>query len=116
MRFGGRGVRTAVIGIWLLLAVGAGGCSDCSLEVTTTSLPDGTVGDRYFAELNSDCGGDFWYLQTGQLPPGIGLQDNGDVEGMPTTAGSFQFVVAVIDFPSGDQAFKGLAITVDPAP
>jgi len=95
------------------LLVGGPACSDCSLSVSTTSLPNGTVGVRYFKELNSHCGGDAWFIQTGQLPPGIGLQDNGDLEGTPTMAGVFTFTVAVFDFGSGETAFKGLSLAVD---
>jgi hypothetical protein len=107
-----RGIRLALCGAVLALA----GCSDCSLSVETNLLPTGTVASPYFAELESDCGGDFWFIQDGQLPPGIGLQDNGDVEGTPIVAGTFTFVVGVFDFGSDDTAFKGLQITVeDPA-
>lgn len=108
--------------VWLvrltLVSVLTGGvtaCEDCSLSVSTAALPDGVVGVRYFAELNSHCGGDTWFLQTGLLPPGIGLQDNGDLEGTPTTAGTYTFTVGVFDFGSRETAYKGLAIQVDPA-
>lgn len=90
-------------------------CSDCTLAVATRSLPDATLGVNYFFELNSNCGGDDWFLQTGTLPPGIGLQENGDVKGVPTATGTFQFTVGVVDFDSGEVAYKGLSITVDAA-
>src|SRR4051812_38159372 len=83
------------------LLAGAPACSDCSLSVSTNSLANGVVGVRYFAELDSHCGGDTWFIQTGALPPGIGLQDNGDVAGTPTVAGIYTFTVAVFDFGSG---------------
>lgn len=105
-----RGVRATLLAVALAVA----GCSDCSLEVATSGLVDGSVGTPYFAELTSECGGDLWFLQTGQLPPGIGLQDNGDLEGLPTTAGTFTFVVGVFDFGSEETAYKGLALTIDP--
>jgi hypothetical protein len=111
-----RAIRLAALAIGLALGAGVSGCSDCSLSVETNTLPDGTVDERYFAVLNSDCGGDFWFLETGQLPPGIGLQDNGDVEGIPSQPGAFSFVVGVIDYPSNDVAFKGLSITVEREP
>ena len=53
------------------------------------ALPSGVVGARYSAQLNSDCGGDDWFIQTGDLPPGIGLQENGNIQGVPTTAGIY---------------------------
>lgn len=111
-------VRQWFVWMWRLVAVGAllsGGpaCSNCSLSVSTKSLPSATVGVRYFTELNSDCGGDTWFIQTGQLPPGIGLQDNGDLEGTPTVAGTYTFTVGVFDFQSGETAFKGLSLQVN---
>ena len=106
-------------GPWLLrvallaaiLAVGPA-CSDCNLSVTTKSLPDGIVGTNYAAGLSSHSGGDVWFLQTGELPPGIGLQDNGNLGGIPTTIGTYTFTVGVFDFGSGETAYKGLAIVV----
>ena len=88
-------------------------CSDCNLSVSTKSLPDGVVGANYSTDLGSACGGDVWFLQTGDLPPGIGLQDNGDLRGIPTTVGTYTFTVGVFDFDSGETAYKGLAIRVD---
>jgi hypothetical protein len=112
----GWGRRVGRDRVWLavsLIAFVLGACSDCSLSVSTKSLPDGTVGVRYFTELNSDCGGDVWFIQTGGLPPGIELQDNGDVQGTPTLAGVYTFTVGVFDFGSGETAYKGLSIAID---
>jgi hypothetical protein len=111
-------VRQSFLWMTRLVAVSAllsGGpaCSDCSLSISTHSLPNGTVGVRYFAALNSQCGGDTWFIQTGELPPGIGLQDNGDIQGTPTVAGLFTFTVGVFDFGSGETAFKGFSLEVD---
>jgi hypothetical protein len=100
---------------WTLLvalATALYGCSDCSLSITTGALPDGVVGENYFAALNSDCGGDAWGIQQGSPPPGLELQDNGDIQGVPTLPGTYVFTVYVVDFGSGETAFKSLAITV----
>jgi hypothetical protein len=92
-------------------------CDDCNLSVSTGTLPNATVGVRYSAELNSACGGDTWFLQNGNLPPGIGLQDNGDLGGIPSTpAGIYNFTVGVFDFGSGETAYRGESIQLDPAP
>ncbi|HSP99523.1 MAG TPA: putative Ig domain-containing protein [Candidatus Dormibacteraeota bacterium] len=106
----------AALGTTLWLGAGAttqSGCSDCDLRVSTRMLPNATVGIRYDVPLTSNCGGDAWFLQTGTLPPGIGLEEDGDLAGIPTLAGTYTFTVAVVDFPSGSAAFKGLSITVD---
>ena len=92
------------------------GCSDCGTSITTGSLPDGAVGVSYFLELNSDCGGDVWFVQSGLLPPGISLQDTGKLRGVPTLEGTYPFTIGVFDYASGDAAYKGFAMTVDPAP
>ena len=108
----------AALGTTIWLGAGAttqSGCSDCDLRVSTRMLPDATVGIRYDVPLTSNCGGDAWFLQTGTLPPGIGLEEDGELAGIPTLAGTYTFTVGVFDFPSGATAFKGLSITVDPA-
>jgi hypothetical protein len=98
------------------LVSGGWGCSSCGLSVSTRALPDATVGQKYSFSLSSNCGGGAWFLQTGSLPPGIGLQDDGDLIGIPTLAGIYTFTVGVFDFASGETAFKGLSLTVDDAP
>src|SRR5690606_23094716 len=96
-----------------------GGCGDrCDLEVDTTSLPNGFVGVFYDFELESDCGGDAWFLEEGNLPPGLMLQQDGDLRGTPTRAGVYDFTVSVVDFDHGfddddDIAFAGLSIVIE---
>jgi Putative Ig domain len=116
----GRPPRGILVALATTLLLGGGvvaesGCSDCSLRVSTRMLPDATVGIRYDVPLTSNCGGDAWFLQTGTLPPGIGLQEDGELAGIPTLAGTYTFTVGVFDFPSGATAYKGLSMTVDPA-
>jgi hypothetical protein len=92
------------------------GCSDCELSVSTRTLPDAALGVRYSFSLSSNCGGDAWFLQTGSLPPGIGLQGDGHFGGVPTLVGLYTFTVGVFDYPSGTTAYKGLSIIVGQAP
>jgi hypothetical protein len=97
-----RGLLT-MLATTLLLGGGAvteTGCSDCGLRVSTRMLPDAVVGIRYDVPLTSNCGGDAWFLQTGTLPPGIGLEEDGDLAGIPPT-GTYTFTVGVFDFASG---------------
>jgi hypothetical protein len=101
-----------------LLLASAPACDDddCDLEVTTTVLPDGVEGERYFFDLDAKCGGDEWRLTDGSsLPPGIGLNEDGELHGTPTESGTFSFTVEVIEFHSFDfaeRAFAGLSLTV----
>jgi hypothetical protein len=103
----------AVLAVLLLTA--PLGCSDCETSIATNALPDGSVGVVYSFALASDCGGDFWFLNDGNLPPGIGLQDNGILVGTATNAGVSLFTLGVIDEHSGDTAFKTFTLTIVPA-
>ena len=103
--------RALLLAIILLpIELGSAGCG-CDLEIATRALPDGVVGVAYSFELDSHCGGDGWFLDSGTLPPGIGLRDDGTLRGVPTQAGTFLFTIGVFDF-DGDHASKGFALTV----
>ena len=91
------------------------GCDGCSTSVSTSELPDAVVGQDYFVQLDSDCGGDQWFIDEGILPPGIGLSNGGKLSGTPTFPGIYAFTVGVFDEDNGDFAFRGLALTVLPA-
>ena len=99
----------------LLFAAAPLACSDCNTEISTNSLPDGSVGVVYSFALASNCGGDFWFVNDGSLPPGIGLLDNGILRGTATSAGRSTFTIGVIDDETGDSAFKGFSLTILPA-
>ena len=107
----------SIAGVLLIMVLAAAplGCSDCDLEIVTNALPDGTVGVPYSFGVASHCGGDFWVVSQGNLPPGIGLLDNGILRGVPTDAGTSVFTLGVIDTDTGDRAFKGFSLIVDPA-
>lgn len=110
----GRVVVTCLALVLLGLSFGGGtGCfSDCDLKIKTEALPSGIVGVEYRFNLDSSCGGDSWFVSDGTLPPGIGLQSDGDFRGVPTVAGTYNFTIGLIDFRNGDQAFQGYQIVV----
>ncbi|MBI5281298.1 MAG: putative Ig domain-containing protein [Candidatus Solibacter usitatus] len=67
--------------------------------VTTKSLPDGTQGESYSAQLDAQ-GGLAPYLYEvaeGALPPGLTLARTGQITGTPTRPGYFSFIVRAID-------------------
>ncbi|MHC4953719.1 MAG: Kelch repeat-containing protein [Planctomycetota bacterium] len=75
-----------------------------ALAITPSSLPDGTVGRSYFAQLSARGGsgaGYVWNLGSGSLPPGVGGLPAGgataSLTGTLTTAGNYGFEVEVRD-------------------
>jgi hypothetical protein len=108
----------AVVVALLVVALPLGGplgCDGCSTSIATSSLPDAVVGEDYFVQLDSDCGGDQWFIDEGILPPGIALSNGGKLTGAPTLPGIYAFTVGVVDDDDGDFAFRGFALTVLPA-
>ena len=71
-----------------------------SLQITTTSLPPGTVNVPYSATLVATGGlGPYtWAITQGSLPAGLTLDaSSGMISGTPTTAGTSNFTVQVRD-------------------
>ena len=67
--------------------------TDAPADITTNTLPNGTVGTAYSATLAAT--GDTpitWSIVTGSLPSGLTL-NNGAISGTPTAAGSVTFTV-----------------------
>lgn len=95
----------------ILLSLALAACDACDLAIMTGGLPDGVVGQPYYFELAEDCGGDFWFLADGSLPPGISLDDNGVLAGRPSRAGEFFFTVGLEDF-YGQQVVKGFSLII----
>ena len=88
--------------------------------ITTTSLPDGTVGAAYSAALTATGGAApyTWSLASGSLPSGLTVNPNGTVSGtVGGSPGSYTFTVAVTDSENpAATATESLAIAVTPAP
>ncbi len=74
------------------------------VQLTTTTLPDGTIGTAYDAPLTAAGGtgtGYTWQLSSGMLPPGLSFAATGTpsttLSGTPTMIGTFNFTVRVTD-------------------
>ena len=84
--------------------------------ITTTALPNGTLGTPYSAPVaghTPNQGPITWSVTGGSLPPGLTMAANGTISGTPTREGSFTFTVAATDaVPS--TATKDFTITVGP--
>lgn len=87
---------------------------DCDLKIQTDALPAGVVNVEYRFNLDSKCGGDDWFIADGQLPPGISLQSDGDLLGVPVAVGVFNFTVGLVDYDyyDYDEAYKGFQIVI----
>jgi hypothetical protein len=68
-------------------------------SIVPSSLPTGEVGTTYFTSLLAVGGTPpyTWSLVSGATPPGTALNADGTITGIPTAAGSFNFIVEVAD-------------------
>ena len=87
------------------------------MSITTTTVPDATVGVAYSAPLAATGGITpyTWAVTTGTLPAGLTLDPStGVISGTPTTAGASSFTVMVTDSTTGTPQTdtQGLSITV----
>ena len=86
------------------------------LVVTTSSLPNGTVGQGYSVLLGASGGLTpySWSLVEGALPNGLSLNGGtGGIAGTPSTAGTTSFTVQVTDAQApADTATRVLQITI----
>ncbi len=87
-------------------------------DITTTSLPDGHVGDAYSEtiSLTGGVGSITWSVLSGSLPAGLSLDTStGEISGTPTTVGTSSFTIRATDTTPDhdDQAFS-IDVTVPP--
>lgn len=70
-------------------------------EITTTSLPDGTVTPYIYSQTPQVTGGVApytWATTTGNLPPGLSLDPStGVISGQATATGTYSFTIQVTD-------------------
>ena len=79
--------------------------------ITTTSLPNGTVGSSYNQTLAATGTAPItWSLASGSLPNGLTLSSAGVISGTPTAAGISNFTVKATNSAGNDT--KALSITI----
>ncbi len=88
-----------------------------ALSISTSSLPTGRVGTAYSAKIIATGGvpaHDFAIAEGGRgLPPGLTLQPDGNVIGVPTTSGTFMVDVLAEDSQLR-QAVRAIPIVIQP--
>ena len=88
-----------------------------TMTITTTSLPNGTVGVAYTGALQVNYATQpvTWSISSGTLPAGLALDPNtGAITGTPTAAGISSFTVLVTDSttPTKQTDTQNLSITI----
>jgi Putative Ig domain len=87
------------------------------LSITTTSLPDGFIGQAYNQPVQA-AGGTVplsWSLIAGTIPQNLGLNSTtGVISGIPTASGTSSFTVRVADA-AGQEDTQALSIGINPA-
>ena len=73
--------------------------STIPLAISTVSLPQGTAGNSFSAQLAATGGTApySWTISSGGLPPGLTLTAAGLISGQPSTQGTYSFGVRVSD-------------------
>ena len=105
---GGGGIgaydRDYVTGIWGYEGNAPGAARIEYLDVARSSIPTLAVGTA--ATWTYDAGADATYaLTSGSLPPGLTFDGNsGQVQGVPTQTGTFQFTITASVYPDGTNA------------
>jgi hypothetical protein len=86
------------------------------VQISPSSLPNGTNGVAYPPVTFTVTGGAFtppytWSAPSG-LPPGLGISNGGTISGTPTQPGTFDFIIQLTDSLSR-QATWGYSITIN---
>lgn len=83
--------------------------------ITTTTLPNGTVGTAYNQTLIADGTAPItWKVTGGDLPDGLSLSEDGVLSGTPTTADTYNFTVTATNNAGSDD--KKFTLTIGVAP
>jgi hypothetical protein len=102
---------------FIALPLEAGGGGPADLEITTTSLPDGTVSQAYSETVQATGGVTpySWSIVSGSLPAGLSLASStGVISGTPTGTGTSNFTVRVTDSQgTPDTDDQALSITIN---
>lgn len=95
-------MKSSLLSFFLLLAVYH--CAASAVEITTASVPNGTVDTAYSAVIKASdgCTPYKWSISSGKLPNGITAKVSAnsidfDLDGTPTQSGTYSFAASVTD-------------------
>jgi hypothetical protein len=95
-------MKSSLLSFFLLLAVYHSAAS--AVEITTASVPNGTVDTAYSAVIKASdgCTPYKWSISSGKLPNGITAKASAnsvdfDLDGTPTQSGTYSFAASVTD-------------------
>ena len=85
-------------------------------QVTTTSLPEGTVGTPYSVTLRGDKGKPpyTWSVSGDPLPPNLKLDSTGQISGVPSAAGRASLTIRLSDADRRPATSTPLALVIKP--
>ena len=88
---------------------------NASPSISTSSLPNGTVGVAYSQTLAATGGTTpyTWTIASGTLPAGLSLSSSGIISGTPTTAGGPTSITFKVTDSTSATATKALSITIN---
>lgn len=87
------------------------------MQISTTSpLPNGQVGVYYATQFNGNsCSGFLnWSVSSNNPPPGMNLYSGGQLNGTPTTSGTYVFTVQLNDG-NGNSTNENFSLTINPS-
>lgn len=80
--------------------------------ITTSSVPDGTVGTAYSQQLTKTGNAGTWAVTKGILPDGVTLSSSGLLSGTPNATGDYGFTVTFTETSTGFTAKKQFLLHV----
>ncbi|MBX7220304.1 MAG: filamentous hemagglutinin N-terminal domain-containing protein [Blastocatellia bacterium] len=84
-----------------------------TISITPATLPGGIVGTTYSQTLTGTPAASYGFsLLSGNLPPGIALEPNGNLTGTPTQAGVFNFTIRALNDTTTCSGAQALTLTV----
>lgn len=112
----GTWVRRLRLSCFLLLAFCGSALAQVSVTIAPATLEDGAVGLVYSDTLTASGAVPpyTFSIASGALPPGLTLASNGDLGGIPTTVGVYNFMVMAEDADATSNGFASYTVEIFP--